>query len=186
MTQEYLDILDIIYQFLIVGIIIFILVIVLTAVYSMVKNQAAHWESVAFVSAVLLLGLVLIWQMPALGLRSVRLGLVKAKPEAYLLQQEIRTWVNDIIPPATPVVYPTELPPIVVEHGGTPIPTAVWPVPTDSATSLPEPTQTSTPRPTSTPTPTMTLTPTRHMVNLNGALVTVPPSPYPATATPGG
>lgn len=158
------------------------------ALVAMARNKQPRWDAIAYVVAILVLGLAMWRFFPTIGIRTVRVSLQDARPEVILLQEEIREWIPSFdvalpTPAPTPTVFDPLLPAVVTN---TPLPEFV-PTPVVSVTvgtvSAPTaivPPATATPYPTYTPWPTPTPLPTatQCLVQLeSGDWLACPPTP---------
>lgn len=177
----YVDaILNLTLGFMMIVIMGFLLYLLGLALLTMVRNKQPRWDAIAYVIAILVLGLAMWRYFPTVAIKTMRISLQEARPEAELLQEEVRRWIPSFevtLPTPTPAPEPLMLPtypiptPIIV---ATPVITV-----TSGFTVTNAPPATVTPYPTYTPWPTPTPLPTATpcRVQVNGNWLACPPTP---------
>ncbi|MBP7998707.1 MAG: hypothetical protein KA314_14020 [Chloroflexi bacterium] len=186
--SEVLAIFNAISDFVLAGLMLVLmgalLYLLFLALITMVRNKQPRWDAIAYVLAILFLGLAMWRFFPTIAVRTIRVSLEESRPEILLLQDEIRRWLPRLevtLPAAAPTISSTPVPdtalviPLVTPTMTEPAitMTATFPI---SATLLPA---TATPYPTYTPWPTPTPVPTATpcLVNVNGHWLVCPPTP---------
>lgn len=177
----YVDaILNLTLGFLMIVIMGFLFYLLGLALVTMARNKQPRWDSIAYVLAILVLGLAMWRFFPTIAIKTMRVSLQDARPEVLLLQDEVRQWV-----PAFEVNLPTPSPiladPVAAPLASTPI---MAPVPTvgivvtDGITvTLPPPPATPYPTYTPWPSPTPLPTATPCLVQVGGNWLACPPTP---------
>lgn len=182
----YVDaILNLTLGFMMIVIMGFLIYLLGLALVTMVKNKQPRWDAIAYVIAILVMGLAMWRYFPTVAIKTMRISLQEARPEAELLQEEVRRWIPSFevtLPTPTPVPEPPMLPtypmpptPLIVVT-----PTSIIAV-TDGITVTVAPP--ATPYPTYTPYPTFTVqptpapSPTLCVVQIYGNWIPCPPTP---------
>lgn len=157
----------------------FLFYLLALALATMVRNKQPRWDAIAYVVAILIMGLAMWRFFPTIAIRTMRVSLQEARPEVLLLEDEVRLWIPSFeVALPTPLPTPTVFDPFALPPVDTPIPApTVAIVVTDGITvTLPPP---ATPYPTYTPLPSPTPLPTATpcLVQVGGNWLACPPTP---------
>lgn len=177
----YVDaILNLTLGFMMIVIMGFLIYLLGLALVTMVRNKQPRWDAIAYVIAILVLGLAMWRYFPTVAIKTIRISLQEARPEAELLQEEVRQWIPQFevtLPTPTPAPEPPVLPTYPILP--TPVIVATPVVVTGAITVTVAPSATVTPYPTYTPWPSPTPLPTATpcLVQVGGNWLLCPPTP---------
>lgn len=186
--SEVLAIFNAISDFVLAGLMLVLmgalLYLLFLALITMVRNKQPRWDAIAYVLAILFLGLAMWRFFPTIAVRTIRVSLEESRPEVLLLQDELRRWLPRLevtLPAAAPTMSSTPFPDTVSTLSpATPTMTVTAiPVTATLTISVTLPPATATPYPTYTPWPSPTPVPTATpcLVNVNGNWLACPPTP---------
>ncbi len=186
--SAYLDAaVNLVLGFMMIVVMGFMLYLLSLALSTMVRNKQPRWDAIVYVIAILVLGLAMWRYFPQIAIKTMRLSMQDARPEADLLQEEIRRWIPRFevtlpVPTPTPTVFDPLMPDLPSAITNTPpsepaptlvISATVVTVTLPPATATPYPTYTPWP----TPTPLPTVTPCLVQLFDSGDWVVCPPTP---------